>query len=124
EIEANILSGAQIGNCNETEIPLNNNEEDITDDDECAAFYKSVRDAEYTKLVDAYAKEKIIQEEKERNRKVREQEKIISTKEITDDDECAAFYKSVRDAEYNKLVDAYEKIIQEKRNNPGRKGEK
>ncbi|CAG2253414.1 unnamed protein product [Mytilus edulis] len=117
EIEANIMSGAQIVNCNETEIPLNNNEEDITDDDECAAFYKSVRDAEYSKLVDAYARENIIQEEKERNRKVREQEKIISTKEITDDDECAAFYKSVRDAEYSKLVDAYarENIIQEEK---------
>ncbi|XP_076095567.1 uncharacterized protein LOC143066564 [Mytilus galloprovincialis] len=115
KIEANIMSGAQIVNCNETEIPLNNNEEDITDDDECAAFYKSVRDAEYSKLVDAYARENIIQEEKERNRKVREQEKIISTKELTDDDEFAAFYKSVRDAEYSKLVDAYarENIIQE-----------
>ncbi|XP_071163198.1 uncharacterized protein [Mytilus edulis] len=49
---------------------------EITGDDECAAFYKSVRDAEYNKLVDAYAKEKMIKEEKERNRILREQEKI------------------------------------------------
>ncbi|CAG2227906.1 unnamed protein product [Mytilus edulis] len=117
EIEANIMSGAQVVNCNETEIPLNKKEEEITDDDECAAFYKSVRDAEYNKLVDAYAREKIIQEEKERNMIVREEEKMISTKEITDGDECAAFYKSVRDAEYEKLVEAYarEKIIQEEK---------
>ncbi|XP_071174584.1 DNA ligase 1-like [Mytilus edulis] len=117
EIEANIMSGAQVVNCNETEIPLNKKEEEITDGDECAAFYKSVRDAEYNKLVDAYAREKIIQEEKKRNMIVREKEKIISTKEITDGDECASFYKSVRDAEYDKLVDAYarEKIIQEEK---------
>ncbi|XP_063425602.1 uncharacterized protein LOC134709364 [Mytilus trossulus] len=117
EIEANIMSGAQIDNGIETEIPLKNNEEDTTDDDECAAFYKSVRDAEYNRLVDAYAREKIIQEEKERNRLARDQEEIILTKEIADDDECAAFYKSVRDAEYKKLVDAYarEKIIQEEK---------
>ncbi|XP_076098692.1 uncharacterized protein LOC143068482 [Mytilus galloprovincialis] len=108
EIEANVMSVAQIVNCNETEMPLSNREEEITGDDECAAFYKSVRDAEYNKLVDAYAKEKMIKEE-ERNRIVREQEEIISTKEITEDNERAAFYKSVRDAEYNRLVDAYAK---------------
>ncbi|XP_063427289.1 uncharacterized protein LOC134710822 [Mytilus trossulus] len=118
EIEANIASIAQTVNSNETEIPLNNREEEITDNDERAVVYKSVRDAEYNKLVDAYAKEKIITDEKERNRITREQEKeespeVISTKDITDDDECAAFYKSVRDAEYKKLVDAYarEKMI-------------
>ncbi|XP_063420715.1 uncharacterized protein LOC134705932 [Mytilus trossulus] len=104
-------------NYNEKEIPLNNREEEVTDDDECAAFYKSVRDAEYNKLVDAYAREKMIKEEKEGNRIVREQEHIISAKELTDADECAAFYKSVRDAEYNKLVDAYarEKMIKEEK---------
>ncbi|VDI35406.1 Hypothetical predicted protein [Mytilus galloprovincialis] len=117
EIEANTMSGAQIVNGIATEIPLNNRKEEITDSDECAAFYKSVRDAEYNRLVDAYAREKMIQEEKESNMITREQEKIISTKEMTDDDECAAFYKSVRDAEYNKLVEAYarENIIQEER---------
>ncbi|XP_071160827.1 DNA ligase 1-like [Mytilus edulis] len=118
EIEANVMSVAQIFYCiNETEMPLNNREEEITGDDEGAAFYKSVRDAEYNKLVDAYAKEKIIKEEKERNRIPREQEQIISTKEITEENERAAFYKSVRDAEYNKLVDAYarENIIQEEK---------
>ncbi|XP_076099659.1 uncharacterized protein LOC143069088 isoform X2 [Mytilus galloprovincialis] len=118
EIEANVMSVAQIVNCiNETEMPLNNREEEITGDDECAAFYKSVRDAEYNILVDAYAREKIIKEEKERNRIPREQEKIISTKELTDDHECAVFYKSIRDADYNKLVDAYarEKIIKEEK---------
>ncbi|VDI48679.1 Hypothetical predicted protein [Mytilus galloprovincialis] len=117
EIEANIMSGAQVVNCNETEIPLNKKEEEITDGDECAAFYKSVRDAEYNKLVEAYAREKIIQEEEKRNRIIREEEKMISTKEITDGDECAAFYKSVRDAEYEKLVEAYarEKNIQEEK---------
>ncbi|XP_076109226.1 uncharacterized protein LOC143078153 [Mytilus galloprovincialis] len=128
EIEANIMSGAQVVNCNETEIPLNKKEEEITDGDECAAFYKSVRDSEYNKLVEAYAREKIIQEEEKRNRTIREEEKMISTKEITDGDECAAFYKSVRDSEYNKLVEAYarEKIIQEeeKRNRTIREEEK
>ncbi|XP_063427282.1 trichohyalin-like [Mytilus trossulus] len=109
EIEANIMSGAQTVNHNETEMPLKNKIEEITVDDECAAFYKSVRDAEYNKLVDAYARENMTKEEKERNKIVREQEQIISAKEITDDDECAAFY--------SRLVDAYarEKMIQEEK---------
>ncbi|XP_063442384.1 trichohyalin-like [Mytilus trossulus] len=117
EMEANIMFGSQVVNCNETEIPLSKREEIITDHDKCAAFYKSVRDAEYNKLVDAYAREKIIQDEKERNRTVKEEEKIISTKDIKDGDECAAFYKSVRDSEYDKLVEAYarENIIKEEK---------
>ncbi|VDI63281.1 Hypothetical predicted protein [Mytilus galloprovincialis] len=123
EIEANIMTGAQIVNVNVNEKTFNNRKDEIADNDECAAFYKSVRDAEYNKLVDAYAREKIIKEEKERRRITSEQEKedsseVISTNEdITDIDECAAFYKSVRDAEYNKLVEAYarEKIIKEER---------
>ncbi|XP_063442129.1 calponin homology domain-containing protein DDB_G0272472-like [Mytilus trossulus] len=146
EIEANVMSGAQLDNCKEIEIPQNyreservgneyersaflkdvNNSEstealDLKDekeitstDEECAAFYKSVRDAEYNKLVDAYTREKATKEEKERNLIAREQEKVDST-EVKG--EYADFYKSVRDAEYNKLVEAYvkERIMKEER---------
>ncbi|XP_052098955.1 uncharacterized protein LOC127733682 [Mytilus californianus] len=49
---------------------------EMTDDEEYAAFYKSIRDAEYNKFVEAYYREKIIKEEKERRRITREQEKI------------------------------------------------
>ncbi|VDI21362.1 Hypothetical predicted protein [Mytilus galloprovincialis] len=90
---------------------------EVTDEGEYADFYKSVRDAEYNKLVEAYVKERIMKEEKEANIKTREQENVDSSEVISDEDECAAFYKSVRDAEYNKLVESYarENIIKEEK---------
>ncbi|CAG2235543.1 unnamed protein product [Mytilus edulis] len=90
---------------------------EVTDEGEYADFYKSVRDTEYNKLVEAYVKERIMKEEKEANIKTREQENVDSSEVISDEDECAAFYKSVRDAEYNKLVESYdkEKIIKEEK---------
>ncbi|XP_076109538.1 uncharacterized protein LOC143078563 [Mytilus galloprovincialis] len=90
---------------------------EVTDEGEYSDFYKSVRDTEYNKLVEAYVKERIMKKEKEANMKTREQENVDSSEVISDEDECAAFYKSVRDAEYNKLVESYgrENIIKEEK---------